>query len=97
MNSCFTYARTKKEASMDEQEREYLLHEVRQFERSNRRWKLATIILAIFLIVGGLSSMVMMRVQVEQARAAEAEARVQAERALRQRAAEKQKDPGDNR
>ena len=86
---------------MDEQERDYLVQQVRQLEGSNRRWKLATITLvaalAIFLIVGGLSSMVMMRVQVERARAAEAEARLQAERALHQRAAEKQKEPGDGR
>ena len=89
---------------MDEQEREYLLQQVRQVELSNRRWKLATITLvaalAIFVIVGGLSSMVMMRVQVERARAAEAEARLQAEQ-LRQmadhKATEKQKEPGDNR
>jgi hypothetical protein len=83
------------------QEHEYLLQQVRQLEQSNRRWKLATITLvaalAIFLIVGGLSSLVVMRVQVERARAAEAEARLQAERALHQRAAEKQQDPGDGR
>jgi hypothetical protein len=91
----------KEAAQMDEQEREYLLQQVRQVEQSNRRWKLATITLvaalAIFLIVGGLSSMVMMQVQAERARAAEAAARLQQEKALRHRADEKQKDPGDGR
>jgi flagellar basal body-associated protein FliL len=88
-----------KEPHMDEQERAYLLQQVRQGERSNRRWKLATITLAValavFLIAGGMSSLMFgMRLQrnmmqIEQARAAEAEARLQAERALRQRADEK--------
>jgi hypothetical protein len=86
---------------MDEQEREYLLQEIRQLKHSNRRWKLSAITLvaalAIFLIVGGLFSMFRMRMQMERARAAEAAARLQEEKALRQRAAEQQEDPGDGR
>src|SRR5215471_16648917 len=101
----------KKEPRMDEPEREYLLQQVRQVERSNRRWKLLAITLAgalaTFLIAGGMTSFMLgMRLrqnmmQMEQTRAAEADARMQAERALHQRAddkaAEKQKDPGDGR
>ena len=85
---------------MDEQERDYLRQQLQELERSKRRWKLATVTLvaalAILLIVGGLSSTVMMRVQVERARAAEAAARLQAEN-LRQKAGEKQQAPGDGR
>jgi hypothetical protein len=78
---------------MDEQERDYLWQNIRQLERSKLRWKLATIsmaaALAIFLIVGGVSSYLMgtrqlqqtrMMLEVERARAAEAEERVQAEK-----------------
>jgi hypothetical protein len=73
---------------MDEQERDYLRERIRELERSNRRWKLATstltAALAIFLIVGGLSSHLLRLRQekmmdIERARAAEAEARLQAE------------------
>jgi hypothetical protein len=81
------------EAPMDEREREYLRQQIRQLERSNRLWKLLALTLAaacvIFPIVGGTSSILFglpqvqqLRVQLEQARAAEAAARLQAEAAI---------------
>jgi hypothetical protein len=79
---------------MDEQERDYLRQQIRQFEQSKRRWKLATITLAaalaIFLVVGAASSFLFgigrlqqarMMAEMERARAAEAEARLQMEQA----------------
>lgn len=97
----------KKEARMEEQERDYLLQQVRQLDRSERHCKLTAITLApalaLLVVVGGLSSFLFgMRlqqntVQLERTRAAEAAAK---EKALRQRAdenppkpAEKKKDP----
>ena len=83
---------------MDERERDYLRQQIGQLQRSNRRWKLATLslaaALAIFLIGGALSSLFYgvlgvqrlreesMMLQVEQARAMEAAARQQAEQAV---------------
>jgi hypothetical protein len=83
---------------MDVQERDYLRQQIQELERSKGRWKLATIILAaalaIFLVVGGLSSLLFgmrqlrlrqdqLMMEMERDRAAEAEARLQAEQ-LRQ-------------
>jgi hypothetical protein len=79
---------------MDEQERDYLRQRIRQLEQSNRRWKIATITLAaalaIFLMVGAASSFLFgigrlqqtrMMAEMERARAAEAEARLQVKQA----------------
>ena len=89
---------------MDEQERDYLGQQIKELERSKGRWKLATLTLvaalAIFLIVGGLSSLLFgMRqlrlrqdqliMEMERDRAAEAEARLQAEQ-LRQQEGKKE-------
>ena len=81
---------------MDEQERDYLRQQIQELERSKGHWKFATITLAaalaVFLIVGAVSSFLFgvgrlqqtrMMLEVERARAAEAEARLQAEQ-LRQ-------------
>ena len=82
---------------MEEQERDYFREQIRRLERSNRRWKLATLslagALAILVIMGGVSSFLfgigrvqerrLMR-EMERARADEAAARVQAEQAARQ-------------
>src|SRR5262249_27912061 len=81
---------------MDEQERDYLRQQIQELERSKGRWKLATITLAaalaIFLILGGLSSFLFgmgrlrqerLMLEMERGRAAEADARLQAEK-LRQ-------------
>jgi hypothetical protein len=78
---------------MDEQERDFLWQNIRQLERSKVRWKVATIslvaALAICLIMGGFLIGVRqlrqtrMILEVERARAAEADARMQAEK-LRQ-------------
>jgi hypothetical protein len=91
---------------MDEQERDYLRQQIGELERSKRRWKLATITLAaalaIFLIVSGLSSFLFgMRhlrqdrlvMELEMARAAEAEARLQAEKLRQLEAKEAEKAP----
>ena len=79
---------------MDEPERNYLSQQIQELERSKRRWKLATIILAatllINLIVGGASSLVMLQQHQVMVRQALAEreradmARQQAEEAARQ-------------
>ncbi len=84
----------KKEARVDEQERDYLRQQIRQLEQSNRRWKLVAITLAatlvIFVIVGAVSSLPVVQLQreammqLEQARAAEEAARLQAEQAAHQ-------------
>jgi hypothetical protein len=79
---------------MDEQERDYLRQQIRQLEQSKRRWKLATITLAaalaIFLLVGAASSFLFgigrlqqarLMAEMERARAAEADARLQMEHA----------------
>jgi hypothetical protein len=79
---------------MDEPERDYLTQQIRGLERSNRRWKLATFTLAaalfLFLVVGGASSFLFgvarvqeqrMMLEMERVRAAEADARLQAEQA----------------
>lgn len=68
---------------MDDQERNYFWQQIRQLEQSNRRWKLTTFalvaVLAIFLILGGVSAlrwrvvgmarMEMLREEMEAARA----------------------------
>jgi hypothetical protein len=96
------------EARMDEQERDYLGQQIRRLEQSNRRWKIAALTLAvafvIFLIVGGVSNLLFglanvqhqreALMQVEQARAAEAAARLQAEQAAFQ-AVDKERTPKD--
>jgi len=85
----------KKEAQMDEREQDYLKHQIRELERSNHRWKFATFALAaafaIFLIVGGGSSLLFglrlvqeLRVDAMRAVAAEQAARLQAEQAAQQ-------------
>jgi hypothetical protein len=94
---------------MDEQERDYLRQQIQELERSNRRWKLATstlaAALAIFLIVGAVSSLQFgmgrlrqdrMMLEMERARAAEAEARLQAEqlRQVEAKASKEKKEAG---
>jgi hypothetical protein len=78
---------------MDERERDYLRQQIQELERRKGRWKLATITLtaalAIFLVVGGLSSSLFgmrqlrqerLMMEMERARAAEEDARLQAEK-----------------
>jgi hypothetical protein len=91
------------EAQMDEQERDHLVHEIRELQRSNRRWKFATFTLAAALailpIMGLASSVPMVQMVRErneammQLHAVEA-ARVEAERmaATERRAAERADD-----
>jgi uncharacterized protein HemX len=85
----------KKEAQMDELEQDYLKHQIRQLERSNRRWKFATfalaVPLAIILILGVGSSFLFFGVlqlrqqtAAQRALAAEQAARLQAKRAAQQ-------------
>lgn len=85
---------------MDEQERDYLTEQIRQLERSKRRWKLGTLTsaaaLAMVLILGGvlmLSGITFLTLrlqrqqitlQQEAARAAEEAVRLQAEQAAQQ-------------
>jgi hypothetical protein len=88
---------------MDEPERDYLRQQLQDLERSKRRWKLATFILAavlvINLILGGASSVFVLqrhRVMMQQALAERERARAAEEAAhqLRQREnADERKQP----
>jgi len=79
---------------MDEREHDYLRQQIRQLERSKRRWQLATLTLVaalvMFVIVGAIASLPVVQWQresimhLERAYAAEAAARVKAEEAARQ-------------
>jgi hypothetical protein len=79
----------KKEAPMDERERDYLKQQIHELERSKRRWRLATFTLAaalaIVLIVGGMSSLPVLQLVREREAMVEMErARYEAEAARRQ-------------
>ena len=91
---------------MDEQERDHFVHVIRELERSNRRWKFATFTLAAALAIlpiMGLMSFIPMRqlvreqnavrIQLEEARAKEAVARLEAEQARNQAAQRTDQEP----
>ena len=92
---------------MDERELDYLKRQIHELERANRRWKVITVALSVafglLLLLGAFSSLFVatlqtqrarnqaMMLEVERARAAQLEAREQAEQAAeRLRQAEQQ-------